>query len=124
MKGNDGSNGTLDPRWGEVSRLRDDVPGVGGSGEASGSFHVMDYAPGPTGARRSVAGDTFVAIVELRPEGPRAEVILAYGNASPGGPYAGDDTELIAAGLMRVPLLELEAIEAEAIETVRLEPRG
>lgn len=66
-----------------------------------------------------MGGDTFVAIVELRPEGPRAEVLLCYGNA---GPSASDDLELVAAGRMRRPLLEREEIEAQAIETVRLAP--
>jgi acyl-homoserine-lactone acylase len=115
-------HGTLDPPWGEVNRLRDDVPGVGASGDELGSFHVVDYEPGPDGKRRPVGGDTFVAIVELRPQGPRAEVVLAYGNASPGGPYASDDLELVAAGRMRRPLLERAEIEAEAIASVRLEP--
>lgn len=116
-------HGTLDPPWGEVHRLRDDVPGVGASGEVAGSFHVMDYAPNAEGALRPVGGDTFVAIVELRPEGPRAEVMLSYGNASAIGPHARDDLELMAAGRMREPLLTRERIEAEAIETVELDAR-
>jgi acyl-homoserine-lactone acylase len=116
------AHGTLDPPWGAVNRLRDDVPGVGASGDPLGSFYVVDYEPGPDGTGRPVAGDTFVAIVELRPEGPRAEVLLSYGNASPTGPYAGDDFELMAAGRLRRPLLQRAEIEAEAIESVRLEP--
>jgi acyl-homoserine-lactone acylase len=116
-------HGRLDPAWGDVARLRDDLPGVGGSGEMPGSFHVMDYAPNAEGELRPAAGDTFVAIVELRPEGPRAEVMLTYGNASASGPYASDDLELMAAGRMREPLLRRDEIEAEAIETVRLDAR-
>jgi acyl-homoserine-lactone acylase len=116
-------HGRLDPAWGEVARLRDDLPGVGGSGQDPGSFHVMDYEPNAEGQLRPAAGDTFVAIVELRPEGPRAEVMLAYGNASASGPYAGDDLELMAAGRMREPLLRRDRIEAEAIETVELDAR-
>jgi acyl-homoserine-lactone acylase len=114
-------HGTLDPPWGEVHRLRDDVPGVGIANDDLGTFLVVDYAPDAEGQLRPVAGDTFVAIVELRPEGPRAEVLLSYGNASADGPYASDQLELLAAGRMREPLLEREEIEAEAIETVRLD---
>lgn len=116
-------HGRLDPPWGEVARLRDDLPGVGGSGELPGSFHVMEYAPNAEGELRPAGGDTFVAIVELRPEGPRAEVLLSYGNASASGPHARDDLELMAAGRMREPLLTRERIEAEAIQTVELDAR-
>jgi len=116
-------HGTLDPPWGEVHRLRDDVPGMGLANDSLGTFLVVDYAPDAEGELRPVGGDTFVAIVELRPEGPRAEVLLTYGNASPSGPYASDQLELLAASRMRKPLLHREEIEAKAIETVRLDAR-
>jgi acyl-homoserine-lactone acylase len=111
--------GRLDPAWGEVHRLRKDVPGVGASGDL-GTFHVIDYAPTDDGGTRPVAGDTFVALVELRPEGPHAQVLLTYGNASPHAPFAKDQLELLSQGQLRAPLLQRAEIEAGAIDTLRV----
>lgn len=112
--------GSLLPAWGEVHVLREGVPGVGASG-GLGSFHVIDYASadGGNGGTRPVAGDTFVALVELRPEGPRAEVLLTYGNASASAPFAADQLELLSKGQMRTPLLVREEIVADAVESMK-----
>ncbi|MEM9463220.1 MAG: penicillin acylase family protein [Myxococcota bacterium] len=112
--------GAVDVPWGQVHRLRDDLPGVGASGEGLGSFHVIEYAPGPDGRARPVGGDTFVALVELTPEGPRAEVLLTYGNSSPDAPFAADQLDLVAAGRMRRPLWERAEIEDAAVESIQL----
>ncbi|MCA9704809.1 MAG: penicillin acylase family protein [Myxococcales bacterium] len=115
--------GAMDVAWGEVNRLRDGLPGTGGSGETLGSFHTIEYAPGPDGRGRPVAGDTFVALVELTPRGPRAEVLLTYGNASPDAPFAADELDRVASGVMRRPLLDRAEIEASAVESIHL-PRA
>lgn len=112
-------HGKLDVAWGEVHRLRKDLPGVGAP-DGLGSFHVVDYEPDASGLQHPVSGDTFVALVELRPEGPRAEVLLTYGNASPTAPFYADQLDLLAKGELREPLLDRDRIVAEAIETVRL----
>ncbi|MCX4243582.1 penicillin acylase family protein [Paraliomyxa miuraensis] len=114
------AHGRLDPPWAQVHRFRDDLPGAGASGEALGSFFTIEHEPGKGGSMHPMGGDTFVAIVELRPEGPRAEVVLAYGNASPNGPHGGDQLELLATGTMRAPRLDSAEIDAEAVESVRL----
>lgn len=114
------THGKLDVAWGEVHRLRDDLAGVGAPG-GLGSFHVVDYEADDSGVQRPVSGDTFVALVELRPDGPHAEVLLTYGNASPTAPFAKDQLDLLAKGELREPLLDRDRIVAEAVETVRLE---
>ncbi|MBC8070108.1 MAG: penicillin acylase family protein [Deltaproteobacteria bacterium] len=111
--------GKLDVPWGDVRRLRADLPGVGGP-DGLGSFFVVGYRRGEDGRALASSGDTFVALVELRPEGPRAEVRLSYGNASPQAPFAADQLDMLASGELRAPLLERAAIEAGAIESVAL----
>ncbi len=115
-------HGALEVSWGEVHRLRADLPGVGASGQL-GSFHVVDYEAREDGTLLPDSGDTYVALVELRKEGPRAEVLLTYGNASPSAPFAADQLELLAKGELRAPLLERSVIAAAAVESVRLVPQ-
>lgn len=110
--------GKLDVPWGDVRRMKPDLAGVGGP-DALGSFFVVGYRPGEDGKALAAQGDTFVALVELRPEGPRAEVRLSYGNASPKAPFAADQLDMLAKGELRAPLLDRAAIEADTIETHR-----
>ncbi len=114
--------GSVDVPWGEVARLRDDLPGVGASGGVVGSFHAIEYRPTAQGDARPVGGDTFVAIVEMTPHGPHAEVLLTYGNASPDAPFAADQFDLVADGTMRRPLLERSEVLGDTVESVVLEP--
>ncbi len=114
-------HGTLAPEWSASHRLSATLPGVGGPGDL-GSFHVVDYGPDAQGERRPIGGDTFIAIVEMRPEGPHAEVLLTYGNTSPTAPFAVDQLDLLATGRLREALLDRRVIAAQAVHSVRLVP--
>ena len=92
--------GGLDTPWGELNRIGDQ-PGNGAPGDPLGVFHVIAYArQGDAG--QPVFGDTYVAAVEFTPDGPRAQAVLSYGNASqPGSPHDGDQLRLIAEKRLR-----------------------
>ncbi|MGI9189983.1 MAG: penicillin acylase family protein, partial [Longimicrobiaceae bacterium] len=58
-------------------------------------------------------GDSYVALVEFTPEGPRARVLLGYGNASqPGSPHLNDQLPLLSAKRMRPAWRTREQVEA------------
>jgi acyl-homoserine-lactone acylase len=92
--------GGMDVPWGELNRIGD-LPGNGAPGDPLGVFHVIAYAR-QGDASQAVFGDTYVAAVEFTPQGPRAQAVLSYGNASqPGSPHLGDQLRLIAEKRMR-----------------------
>jgi len=73
----------------------------GGNG-AFGIFRVLWYRGAENGRRRAVGGDSYIAIAEFTEDGPRARVLMPYGNASqPGSPYRGDQLRLFAEKEMR-----------------------
>ena len=103
--------GGLDVPWGQLNRIGD-FPGVGAPGDPLGVFHVVAYVM-QGNAARAVFGDTYVAAVEFTPQGPRAQVVLSYGNASqPGSPHNGDQLRLIAEQRMRPSWRTRAEIEA------------
>jgi acyl-homoserine-lactone acylase len=92
--------GGLDTPWGQINRIGE-FPGNGAPGDPLGVFHVVAYAQQGQ-AFQAVFGDTYVAAVEFTPEGPRAQAVLSYGNASqPGSPHNRDQLRLIAEKRMR-----------------------
>jgi acyl-homoserine-lactone acylase len=112
--------GALDVAWGDVMRIREDLPGRGGPGDPLGIFHVVSYASGPRGFR-PVHGDSWVAAVEFTPHGPRGQVLMAYGNASqPGSPHDGDQLVLLSQGRMRPLWFTRAEVEANLRERVVL----
>jgi acyl-homoserine-lactone acylase len=106
-------NGALGVAWGAVNRLSAELPGNGAAGDPLGVFHVIYYDSKPThGVHTPVAGDTYVAAVEFTPSGPRARVVLSYGNASqPGSPHIRDQLGLIARKEMRTAWITRADIE-------------
>jgi acyl-homoserine-lactone acylase len=74
--------GSMDVPWGEVMGLTDNIPGTGASGSPFGVFHVMTYIPSENGEFRAVHGDTWVAVIEFTKNGPKAEVLMSYGNSA------------------------------------------
>lgn len=105
----------LDVPWGEVNRLGValELPGNGAPGDPFGVFHVIGYQPTEDGPARAVFGDSYVALVEFTPEGPRARVLLGYGNASqPGSPHLNDQLPLLSAKRMRPAWRTREQVEA------------
>lgn len=74
--------GRLDIAWGEVMRLSDDIPGTGAPGDPLGVYHVIQYRATDNGNYRPAFGDTWNAVIEFTESGPRAEVLMSYGNSS------------------------------------------
>ena len=74
--------GSLDIPYGQVMRLTDSIPGIGINGTFFGAYHVVEYQGSETGEYRPYDGDTWVAVIEFTKNGPRAEVLLSYGNSS------------------------------------------
>lgn len=96
--------GALDVPWGDVHRLRVgkyDLPANGGPGDL-GIFRVVNYeddskATGPAKKQVAIGGDSYVAVIEFTPAGPRAMSLISYGNASqPGSAHVGDQLPLFA----------------------------
>jgi acyl-homoserine-lactone acylase len=103
--------GGMDAAWGDLNRIGD-RPGNGAPGDPLGVFHVIAYAPHGQGFQAAF-GDTYVAAVEFTPEGPRAQVVLSYGNASqPGASHNGDQLRLIAEKRMRPAWFTRAEVEA------------
>ncbi len=106
--------GTLERRWGEVTQARRGTYRVPGHGHLDpfGVFRVSGYAPDGQGGFVQAFGTTYVAAVEFTTP-PRAQVLLAYGNASqPDSPHFGDQLPMYARGEMRDALLTREAVNA------------
>ena len=106
--------GRLDVPWGEVHRLRRDgldLPGNGGPA-ALGIVRTLEYAAAAGGKLHAMAGETFVAAVELSSP-PRARALLAYGNSSrPGSRHRTDQLPLLARKELRPVWRSRAEIEA------------
>lgn len=74
--------GRLDIPWGEAMRLSDDIPGTGAPGDPLGVYHVIKYRSTENGNYRPAFGDTWSAVIEFTDKGPKAEVLMSYGNSS------------------------------------------
>ncbi len=92
--------GRIDPAYGEARRFKfrgADLPGNGADG-GLGAFRVIRYGPnGP------VHGETFVACVEWLRSGPRAQVLMSYGNSSqPGTKHDVDQLPMLSEKKLRM----------------------
>jgi acyl-homoserine-lactone acylase len=116
--------GALDVPWGQVNRLSRDLPGNGADGDPLGVFHVVSFAPTEGGDTfRAVFGDTYVGAVEFTPGGPRAQTLLAYGNATrPGSPHVRDQLPLLARKEMRPVWRTRAEVEANLEERTPIRP--
>ncbi len=107
-------HGALDVPWGEVYRLRHaqhDFPSSGGPSQL-GTFHIIKFmGPDQDGKFSSVAGDSYVSVVEF--SNPiRAETLLSYGNATqPYSAHRGDQLKLLAEKKLRPVWRTRAAIE-------------
>lgn len=112
--------GGLDARWGQLNRLGA-FPGRGAPGDPLGVFHVISYAR-QGDAAQPVFGDAYVAAVEFTRDGPRAQSVLSYGNATqPGSPQAVDQLRLIAEKRMRPVWRTRADVEANLAERTPIE---
>jgi acyl-homoserine-lactone acylase len=116
--------GSLDVPWGEVHRARRNghsVPVSGGPGGPMGIFRVASFQSNGSGEREVVSGDSYYAAMEFTPEGPRARVLTAYGNATqPHSPHNGDQLELFSQQQMRPVWRTREEVEANLSQRVEL----
>lgn len=115
----------LDVAWGDAVRLRRgeiDLPASGASGDPMGVFRVAEFDPRvEEGPYSVVAGDSFYFVVEFTPDGPRAEGLLAYGNASwADSPHWGDQLELFARQELRPMWTRRADVEANTVRTTSL----
>ncbi|WP_445666607.1 penicillin acylase family protein [Fodinibius sp. AD559] len=93
--------GRLDIPWGEVMRLSDDIPGTGAPGDPLGVYHVIEYRSTDYKNYRPAFGDTWSAVIEFTRSGPRAEVLMSYGNTSQSSGQDNRQLELISEKQMR-----------------------
>jgi acyl-homoserine-lactone acylase len=96
--------GGIDVAWGDVHRVRRgavDVP-VGGCGNPTGCFRILNFQTLPDGKRVANGGDGWVLAVEFGPVVPRAYSVLAYGQSPDStSPYHADQAEMFANGQMK-----------------------
>src|SRR5262249_8781884 len=93
-----------------------DLPASGAPGDPFGVVRVLGYAAGKDGKFEANIGETYVAAVEFgRPL--RADVLLAYGNASqPGAPHRTDQLSFFAAKKLRAAWRSREEIKPHLAE--------
>jgi acyl-homoserine-lactone acylase len=96
--------GAIDVAWGDVHRVRRgnvDVP-VGGCGNATGCFRILNFQQLPDGKRVANGGDGWVLAVEFGAVNPRAYSVLAYGQSPDStSAYHADQAEMFAKGEMK-----------------------
>jgi len=111
-----GERGALDTPWGDVHRARrngHDVAVSGGPGYPHGIFRVAYFQPQEDGSRVQFHGDGYYSITEFTPDGVRARVLTAYGNATqPHSKHNGDQLDLYSRQEMRTPWRTRLDIEA------------
>ncbi len=107
--------GTLQVPWGAFVGFRVGeraFQGFGAPPEAFGVFSPNFAAPTPQGPLATVAGDTWVAVIELG-DPVTARAVLSYGNATQAGdPHVGDQLEIYAAKSLRPVWRDRTEIEA------------
>ncbi|MEM9541969.1 MAG: acylase, partial [Cyanobacteria bacterium P01_E01_bin.42] len=95
--------GKMDVNWGAAVRLRygnKDLPASGAPGTL-GSFQVVGVVPAESGKFQSIAGDTYIAVVEFS-EPIRARVLNVCGNSTqPNSPHLTDQLSQYARGQLR-----------------------
>jgi acyl-homoserine-lactone acylase len=96
--------GAIDVAWGDVHRVRRgtvDVP-VGGCGNATGCFRILNFQQLPDGKRVANGGDGWVLAVEFGAVNPRAYSVLAYGQSPDStSSYHADQAAMFAKGEMK-----------------------
>lgn len=104
--------GSLDVKWGDVYRFRRnglDLPANGGPDQL-GIFRTVYFAPAENNRRFSIAGDTYIAVMEFGAT-VKARVLLGYGNATQkGNKHNGDQLKLMSEKKLRDALLTRKEI--------------
>lgn len=109
------SFGSLEVPWGAffIFRVGDEqTPAFGGPPEGFGLFTANYSAPTPEGPLATVAGDTWVAVIEFG-DTVQAQAVFSYGNTTDtGSPFFANQLALYAAKAYRPILFTRDEIEA------------
>jgi acyl-homoserine-lactone acylase len=122
--------GGLDVPWGDVHRtvlvtwdadlttpkLLSNDP-VSGSESILGGIRVVEFAQSPQGLQLfGTSGDGYVQLVEFTNDGPRAQTLLGYGNASrPGSAHIVDQLPFFDAKRLRSTPITRAEVEAQTV---------
>ena len=134
------SNGTWRLAWGDLMRhqkpddragetFADDRPSLplaGANANLTGSIY-MTSGIRPEGQERFYAhfGNTYVAVMEFTPEGPRAYTIVPYGQSEdPDSPHYFDQAPLFAQGEFKPSWFTLEQVRENLEEAYHPGERG
>jgi len=106
--------GSLEVPWGEFARFRlgdEDLPAFAAPSAAFGLFVPNDMVQQPDGRLTTVAGDSWVAVIEFS-DPVRAMAVMPYGNATqPGSSHLADQLPLYASKKYRPIWRTLTEIE-------------
>lgn len=116
-------HGRIDPEWGDVNRLlRGDLNlPVSGGPDLLRAIYPAEISD--DGQLKANAGDTWIALVEWRPNGQQtAQSVHQYGTATmhPGSPHYSDQAPLFATEAWRTVSFDRADIEARSQRTYRI----
>ena len=116
-------HGRIDPEWGDVNRLlRGDLNlPVSGGPDLLRAIYPAEISD--DGQLKANAGDTWIALVEWRPDGQQtAQSVHQYGAATmhPGSPHYSDQAPLFATEAWRTVSFDRADIEARSQRTYRI----
>jgi acyl-homoserine-lactone acylase len=118
------AHGRIDPRWGDLVRVRRgtvDVPTFGCAG-MYGCFRVLSLRATDDGRYQNAGGDGWVFVVEFTPDGPRAKSVMAYGASSnPTSPWYSDQAAMYARGELKPVAFSEAEISASLVRRYRPE---
>jgi acyl-homoserine-lactone acylase len=113
--------GSFDAAWGVMHRVRRgsvDVP-VGGCGNATGCFRILNFAREADGKFTANGGDGWILAVEFG-ETPRAYSALAYGESNrPESPWFASQAELFARGQLKTVAYTAQDVDAQVVVRYR-----
>lgn len=114
-------HGSVDVAWGEVHRVRlgsVDEP-VGGCGNITGCFRILNFRRDRDGRHVVNGGDGWIIAVEFT-DVPRAISILGYGQSNrTDSPHSSDQAALFARGELKTVHYTQEAVNRNAVRTYR-----
>lgn len=89
-----------------------------GSDTVFGGTRIVETVPDPQGGFQlyAIGGDSYVQLVEFTQQGPHAQTLLAYGNASrPGSPHIADQLQFFEDKRLRPTAVTRQEVEAQTL---------